>query len=271
MARSLRLAVIGDPISHSRSPAIHTAALRSTGIEGSYVPRRVSVDQVDEVIGDLRRGELDGVNVTMPLKIAIARAVDELSEPARRAGSVNTVVRREDGSLVGHNTDITALQRLWPKGRDLPVLILGAGGAAAAAVQAAAGRSVYVSARRPASVAELAEQVESVELMAVPWGVAVVEAIVLNATPVGMQGEELPPRVVPLAAALIDLAYGPETTPAVRQARSLGIPTVDGLEFLVAQAADAFTLWTGQEAPVESMIQAARNHSSSAAGTPNHP
>lgn len=271
MARPLRLAVIGDPISHSRSPAIHTAALAATGIEGTYIARRVPPEEVDRVVEDLRRGDLDGVNVTMPLKGEISRRMDELTEPARQAGSVNTVVRRDDGTLVGHSTDITALERLWPRDFHHPILVLGAGGAAAASILAATGKSVYVSARRPEAVAEMAEEVDRPDIVAVPWGTAVVEAIVVNATPLGMTGEELPPRLLPLASALIDLAYGPHPTPAVEAGRGLGIPVVDGLEFLVAQAADSFTLWTGREAPVAAMTAAARNHSSTGAGAPNQP
>lgn len=268
MTRPLRLAVIGDPISHSRSPAIHTAALDAVGIEGTYIARRVPSHEVESVIEDLRAGRLDGVNVTMPLKGVAAALVDEITEEARLSGSVNTIVRLPDGRLKGYSTDITALQRLWPSDSD-PVLILGAGGAAAAACLAARGRTVYVSARRAGTVAALADRLQSVEIVEVPWGAAVVEAVVVNATPLGMAGEPLPDRIVPLASALIDLAYGPDVTPAVSEARAAGIPTVDGIEFLVAQAADSFRLWTGREPPTEVMMEAALNPSSRAAEPPN--
>lgn len=265
---ALRLAVIGDPISHSRSPAIHTAALDALGIEGSYRARRTAPGEIEKVIADLRRGDLDGANVTMPLKGLAAALVDDVTSEARRAGSVNTIVRHPNGRLSGHSTDISAMRRLWPLTEERPTLVLGAGGAAAAACLAAPEGALYVSARRPGAVANLADRLQ-MELVAVPWEAAVVEAVVVNATPLGMEGESLPDRIVALAAGLIDLAYGPRPTPAVVTARQAGLPTVDGIEFLVAQAADSFRLWTGRKPPVEAMIRAAQNPSRPEEETPN--
>lgn len=265
---ALRLAVIGDPISHSRSPAIHTAALEALDIEGSYRARRTTPGEVEEVVADLRRGDLDGVNVTMPLKGLAAALVDDVTPEARRAGSVNTIVRHPNGRLSGHSTDISAMRRLWPLTQARPTLVLGAGGAAAAACLAAPDGEIYVGARRPGAVANLADRLQ-MEIVAVPWEAAVVEAVVVNATPLGMQGESLPDRIVALAAGLIDLAYGPGPTPAVEAARRAGLPTVDGIEFLVAQAADSFRLWTGRKPPLEAMIRAAQNPSRPGDETPN--
>lgn len=258
MAPPYRLAVLGDPISHSRSPDIQNAALTALSLDGEYVARRVDGPEMERVVAELRAGDLDGVNVTMPLKGVAAALVDELTEDARQAGSVNTIVRRPDGRLVGHSTDVSAMRRLWPVERPTPVLILGAGGAAAAACLAATGRTLYVSARRPGAVSALSNRL-GLDLMEVPWGCAVAEAVVVNATPLGMEGESLPPRIVPLASGLVDLAYGSTDTPAVESARATGIPTVDGIEFLVAQAADSFRLWTGREAPIDAMVAAVRN------------
>lgn len=268
MAAPLCLAVVGDPISHSKSPAIHNAALAALGIEGTYVARRARGPDMEQVFADLRSGALDGINVTMPLKGVAAALVDELDPDARRAGSVNTVVRQPDGLLLGYSTDTSALRRLWPVDSPSPTHVLGAGGAAAAACLAARGRTLYVSARRPGAVAALGDSL-ALSLVEVPWGSAVVDAVLVNATPLGMHGESLAPRQVRLAAGLIDLAYGDETTPAVTAAREAGIPTVDGIEFLAAQAADAFSLWTGRDAPIDIMVAAARNYSSERPPTPN--
>lgn len=265
---ALRLAVIGDPISHSRSPAIHTAALKALGLEGSYRAWRITPGEIEDVITALRQGDLDGVNVTMPLKGLAAALVDDISPEARRAGSVNTIVRHPNGNLSGHNTDISALRRMWPRTPGHPALVLGAGGAAAAACLAAPEGTVYVSARRAGAVANLADRLQT-ELVALPWETAVVEAVVVNATPVGMKGEALPARTAALSAGLIDLAYGPDPTPAVVAVREAGLPVVDGIEFLVAQAADSFRLWTGREAPLGPMTRAAQNRSSPDAETPN--
>lgn len=267
MPPAFRLAVVGDPIAHSRSPAIHNAAFAALGMDAHYAARQARGPDVEQVMAELRSGELHGVNVTMPLKGVAAALVDELGDDARRAGSVNTIVRRPDGSLVGHSTDISAMRRLWPAPRPSPVLVLGTGGAAAAACLAATGRTLYVSARRPGSVAALADRLD-MDLVEVPWQTAVVESVLVNATPLGMEREPLPPRLVSLASALVDLAYGEGTTPAVEESRRTGTPTVDGLEFLVAQAADSFRLWTGREPPIQAMSDAARNTSSQAVPGP---
>src|SRR5690606_28612887 len=112
VTRPLRLAVIGDPISHSRSPAIHTAALDALGIEGTYTARGVPIHKVYSVIEVLRAGRLVGVYVTMPFKCVAAALVDEITEEAPRSGSGNTIVRLPDGRLKGYSTDITAVQRV---------------------------------------------------------------------------------------------------------------------------------------------------------------
>lgn len=268
VSATLKLAVVGDPISHSLSPDIHRAALEAAGIDGSYTAIQVDSTGMAEIVADIRRGDLDGVNVTMPHKGVAAALVDDLSEEARLARSVNTIVRRPDGTLVGHSTDVTALRRLWPLDTSTPALILGAGGAAAAACLAAGERTLYVSARRPEAVTHLRHQLE-MDLIRVPWGTAVVNATVVNATPVGMAGEALEPRLLELAAALVDLPYGAEETPSIAHARERGLTVVDGLEVLIAQAADSFRLWTGREAPVKPMTAAIRNHSREAGSAPN--
>lgn len=218
----------------------------------------------------MREGEIDGLNVTMPHKAEAARLCDELSDDARRSSSVNTVVRLDDGRLIGHSTDVTALRRLWRRGlpTDHPVLVLGAGGAASAACLAAQGRTIYVSARRREAANELRKGLDR-PIVSVPWGAAVAEAVVVNATPLGMHGEELPPTPLRLAVGLVDLAYGDEITRAVDQARSAGVPVVDGLEVLVAQAADSFRLWTGHEPSLQAMQRGAQNYSRQADSAPN--
>lgn len=261
---------MGDPIDHSRSPGIHTAAFAETGIEGTYVARQIASGQLDAVFEQLRAGALDGINVTMPHKPEAARLCDELSTEALRSSSVNTVVRLDDGRLIGHSTDVTALRRLWGRTlpTDHPVLVLGAGGAASAACLAARGRTIYASARRNGAVDALQNHLDR-PVVSVPWESAVAEAVVVNATPLGMRGESLPSAVLRLAAGLVDLAYGDAATPAVDRARSVGLPVIDGLEVLVAQAVDSFRLWTGREPSFQALHEAARNYSRQADSAPN--
>ncbi len=139
-----------------------------------------------------------------------------------------------------------------------PILILGAGGAAAAAIIGAAGRVVYVAARDMQRAMALIERIGS-RGGVVPLGVGVSGALVVNATPLGMGGERLPDAITTTASGIIDLPYGPSETLTVTGARATGLPYMDGVEFLVLQAAASFEWWTGVPAPIDVMVQAARN------------
>lgn len=252
----MRLCLLGDPVAHSLSPAIHTAALTACGLQGEYTARRVGAVGFAAAIAEIRVGALDGANVTMPHKSAAHATCDAWSSEAERSGAVNTLALR-DGHLMGWNTDVLGLRRLLGDLPRAPVLVLGAGGAAAAALLAV-GPGARVAARRGAAAAAIAARLEATPH---PWGVPLTGATVINATPLGMHGEPLPGGVVREASALVDLAYGPAPTPAVRMAAEHGIAVVDGQAVLVAQAADAFEIWTGMPAPVEVMAAAARTRS----------
>jgi shikimate dehydrogenase len=250
----MRLAVFGDPISHSLSPLLHETALRATGLEGAYAARRVDAVGMEAALAEIRAGELDGGNVTMPHKELAARLCDRLAVAAARAGAVNTLLR-VGGRVIGHNTDIAGIRKAWQvaglpgKG---PVLILGAGGAAAAAALALEGRDLSICARRPAAATSLIAKV-AVAATAIPWGQPVAKASIVNATPIGMRGELLDQEQLEAGAGLFDMAYGPHETPAVRQMSERGLPAADGRLMLLHQAAVAFELWTGRPAPLAEM------------------
>jgi shikimate dehydrogenase len=260
MSAAVRFALLGDPVEHSRSPAIHNAALRSLGLSGSYEVRRTGQAGLHAAIGELRAGVLDGINVTMPLKAMAAAAADRLTKLATESGSVNTL-RFRDGQAEGHSTDAATMKALLDGGRfgaRSPILVLGAGGAAAAILAAIKGRAVYLAARREVSAHELEARV-GYQIAVVPFGAPVAGAVLVNATPLGMLGEHLPPDLLGSASGLIDLAYGPVNPPSTIRARELGLPVVDGIEFLTLQAAESFTWWTGLEAPLDVMLEAAKN------------
>jgi shikimate dehydrogenase len=259
MEKPLRLAVLGDPIDHSRSPAIHNAAMRHLGIEGRYEARRAGSAELSQAVAELRSGSLQGINVTMPLKEEAARLADILSAEASKSGSVNTL-RHRDGSVEGHSTDVIASRLAVSDDRfeaSAPIFILGSGGVAAAVLVGAAGRVVFLSARNLERAASLADRVGA-EVGLVPFGTGVAGALLVNATPVGMSGEPLPKAILRPASGLVDLVYGDEPTATVSQARESGLPVMDGIEFLVLQAVASFEWWTGRLAPVEVMLQAAR-------------
>lgn len=264
--------VIGDPVRHSLSPAIHNAAFAALGLDWVYVALHVPTGKARDAIRGMHALGIDGMNVTMPHKSDVARAVDRLSPAAKALGAVNTVVRVGD-DLVGESTDgegfINALRMdegVEPEGRRF--LVVGAGGAGRAVVKAlgdAGASEVVVAARRTerarscAKLAGRAGRVGSVD-----------EAgevdVVVNATPIGM-GEVIqldksetmpvdPSRLAP-GQLVVDLVYDPLVTPLVAAARANGVAAVNGIGMLIHQAALAFELWTGEEAPLEAMSAAA--------------
>lgn len=250
-----RFALTGNPIAHSLSPAMHTAALRASGLEGSYVLEQCDADGFVEVVDRLRDGRYTGLNVTMPHKGLAYSLCDRLTADGDAAGSVNTL-RAEGGDLVGHSSDVVAFREILEDvGDEGPPVILGSGGAARAALASIEGR-VFVSVRTPAKLDALRESFgDRVER----FSDTVEDYVLINATPLGMHGEELPDRLLAGAVALIDLPYGPARTPAVASGRARGIRVVDGIDFLARQAAVSFTWWTGVPIGVDTMVAAARN------------
>lgn len=258
----MRLVLLGDPVGHSLSPRIHTAALEAAGIDGSYEARKVDAAGLRIAVDEIRYGALDGANVTMPHKQLAFTLCDAIAESALWTGSVNTLTRGA-GNVTGHNTDVAGVRYGFEAGGlpgDTPVLVLGAGGAAAAVLVACADRPVSISARRAEAAAELTA-VTRVAAAVVPWGEPVEGAVVVNATPLGMHGEALPDGVVEAAAGLLEMPYASGTTLAEAAARSLGIPVASGLDMLLGQAFASFELWTGLPAPREAMIEAAQGAS----------
>lgn len=248
-----RLAVLGDPISHSRSPLIQTALLELAGLEGEYIAVRADEKVLTEAVEGMRSDVWNGLNITMPLKGAAARLADRLSPMADRGGSVNTLVR-EGSTIVGHSTDATTFEDLLGPDRfppAAPILILGSGGSAAAALSAIRHREVFVSARRAETADDLSERLGGTPI---GWSTPVPGAVVVNTTPIGMHGESLPPGLLDHASGLIDLPYSDESTPAVTAARDLGLSVTDGHEFLLRQAMGAFRLWTGKDVGLDDLV-----------------
>ena len=226
------------------------------GLDGEYVAKDADQALLATTVAELRDGLIDGMNITMPLKEAAWRLCDRVDEDAGAAGSVNTL--RSRGSAVeGISTDIAAAAEILAREEfnGAPLLILGAGGAAAAIARAGRNRQVHVSARD----LQRARGIEGGAGSFVPFGTGVADAVVFNATPLGMHGEPLPQPVLDGARGLVDLAYGTQPTPGVAAAVAGGIPVVDGLEFLALQAAHSFEWWTGVPAPLDTMLLAAKN------------
>jgi shikimate dehydrogenase len=255
----VRLVLLGDPVDHSRSPAIHAAALSAVGIDGTYEARRAGPGDVAEACSAIRAGRLAGANVTMPLKAVAAGMCDRLSSDAERIAAANTLVAG-DAEVVGENTDVAGLRSLLARfPADSPVVIMGAGSSSAAALLAAAGREVWVVARSSSQAEAMIAQVGVTAGVGEWEGLSPAGGILVNATPLGMRGEPLPAGWDAERIGIIDLPYGDEPTPAVVGARRRNIPVSDGLDVLVAQAAASFELWTGTPAPYDVMERAARS------------
>lgn len=221
---------------------------------GRYRARRVDEDGIRSAAGEMLTGALNGANITMPHKRLAAGLADELGPRARRSGSVNTWVLL-DNRLVGMSTDGDGIRFAWLN-RQLPsvgpILVLGSGGAAAAAMIELEDREMFVSARRLEALEPMVQGL-GVNPRIVPWGTPVEGAVVVNATPLGMHGEDLPDGVVEAGSGLLDMTYGPNPAPATVRASQLGLPHANGLDMLIGQAMSSFRLWTGVTADERAM------------------
>lgn len=269
--------ILGWPVEHSRSPAMHNAAFRARGLDANYVCFPVHPDDVANAVRGLKALGVRGANVTVPHKEAVLPYLDALTPEARATGAVNTIVREVD-RLVGHNTDALGLARsLDDAGVELAgtrAVVVGAGGAARAAVVGLATRGasrITVAARRyeqaQALVLALRDACAPCELYALQLDREVLAdelqetALLVQSTSATLASsadatgfaaslaiEHLPPQ-----ATVVDLVYRPRETTVLARARERGLNTVDGLGMLLHQGALAFELWTHMSAPLEVM------------------
>ncbi|HYU61499.1 MAG TPA: shikimate dehydrogenase [Solirubrobacterales bacterium] len=266
-----RLAVIGQPIAHSRSPAMHTAAFEALGIadDWSYGAIEASPEEFARRTRELAAEGYVGANVTVPHKRAALEIADRASDVAREIGAANTL-SFDSGEIAAENTDGTGLLAALPSApAGMRALVLGAGGAARAAVWALRreGAAVEVWNRTPMRAHELAKSLggEATEAVSTPN-----YDLIVNATSVGMH-ETTPSggvsglKPLPVDAdglhdrqVVVDLVYGSDETALVRAARERGAAVIDGLEVLVHQGAESLRIWTGLTPPLEAMRRAVR-------------
>lgn len=265
--------VVGNPVSHSLSPEMHNAAFKFHRLNAVYIP--FEVKNLDEFIAkfikeETREIELNfkGFSVTVPHKRAIIKHLDSIDETARKIGAVNTV-KIVGGKLHGFNTDaqgfIEPLKNSYGDLNNAKVAVLGAGGAARAAIYALKKEraKVTVFARDVEKARKLAEEFD-IEFAALGARRSALNAydIIVNATPLGTRGamESDTPAVAEQlknAHLVYDLIYNPFETEFLREAKSVGVPTVGGLAMLTAQAMAQFEIWTELDAPMKEMSRAA--------------
>jgi shikimate dehydrogenase len=256
--RTRLAAVIGSPVRHSLSPALHNAAFAAAGLDWRFVAFEVAAGGAREALSAMRTLGIAGFAVTTPHKADIAAAVDEVDDAARSLRSVNTVVRRDDGSTFGASTDgdgfVDSLRAAGVEPDGTTVVVLGAGGAARSIVDAlgrAGARDIAIVNRSEANAAECARLAGCARVGSTA-DVAAAQVLV-NATSVGMgatAGGDLPLDASLLhgGLAVADIVYHPLDTALLRAARAVGAACVDGLGMLVHQACRQQLLWTGTAA-----------------------
>jgi len=264
--------VIGWPVGHSRSPALHGHWLARHQIPGAYVALPVRPEDLEQVLRALPRMGFVGCNVTVPHKEAAFHLVDHVDAAAARLGAVNTIIVRPDGTLEGRNTDgeglVKHLQASAPdwKPADRPVLVLGAGGAARAIVGALADigvTEIRLANRTDARAENLARAFGS-PLKAWPWAHREEAlggcSLVVNTTQFGMAGYDpldLALDRLPADGVVCDIVYSPLETPLLADARARGLVAVDGLGMLLHQARAGFAAWFGVEPVVDEALRQA--------------
>jgi shikimate dehydrogenase len=280
MGSAKRLAVLGDPVSHSRSPAMQNAALRELGLAGEWTYEAIEMPPADfaELTRALPAEGFVGANVTIPHKEAALALAGDASAAATEIGAANTLSFRPGGEIRADNTDAPGLlAALSEPPSGTRALVLGAGGSARAAAWALAsqGATVDVWNRTASRADELVRGIGGalgaggdgplLAPVSADQARAAVYGLIVNCTAVGLAGEKHPFDLLPIEpeslgedVTLVDLVYGHTDTELVVEARRRGARVVDGVEVLVRQGAESLRIWTGMEPPLEAMREAAR-------------
>lgn len=259
--------LLGWPVSHSRSPRLHGFWLQRLGIDGAYVPLPVRPEDFSQVLRALPKMGFAGANVTVPHKEQALALVDEAEPLARRIGAVNTLVVRDDGSVLGLNTDAFGFLRNvmenspWQPS-DGPAVVLGAGGAARAVVAAlteAGVAEIRLVNRSTARAEKLASDLGGPVRVQGWQDMTLADAgLLVNTTSLGMVGQSpliLDLSRLPPMAVVNDIVYAPLVTDLLRAATLRGNPTVDGLGMLLWQAVRGFAAWFGVEPEVDDELR----------------
>ena len=276
--RTQLIGLLGWPVSHSFSPAMHNTAAEALGLNWAYVPLPVAPDAVATAVSGLAALGFRGVNVTVPHKQAVIPLLDELEPGAKAIGAVNTIVVGENGRLTGHNTDwsgfLADLQAHDVSVANRDCLLLGAGGSARAVAYglATSGARVQILARRIEQAEQLVGDLRpylppTAHLTSLPLtqlskaAASATAPLIINSTPLGMTpNEETTPwpdaLPFPQNATVYDLVYNPRHTRLMQQAEASGCQAINGLGMLVQQGAKAFALWTGQQPDTVAMRRA---------------
>ena len=252
--------VVGDPIAHSLSPAIMNAAFRRENVNAVYLALHAKT--LKDLLTCVREIPIHGISVTMPYKEAILAHLDNTDAHTTKIGACNTVVRAQDGKLYGFNTDaagiVRPLERRLNTLEGARILVIGAGGAARAAVFGLKerGSEVYILNRTAAPAKKLAHQARA-RIVKRPDLKKLAFDVIINATPVGMNNvRESPLQEQEINARYVfDMIYDPPETRFLKLAKERGAQIIPGIELFVHQAARQFEIWTGKPAPWDEMLR----------------
>ncbi len=252
--------VAGNPVQHSLSPLMLNTAFRRETVKGVFLA--LQTGKLSDLLQLVREVPISGLAVTMPLKQEILKHLEKTDPLSEKIGACNTVVRSQDGKLYGFNTDVAAVVRPLEKRLNLKgakILVLGAGGAARAAIFGLKdkGAEVFILNRTPQTAQKLAREAKAKTVRRDQLAKASFD-VIINATPSGMRGVK-PACILEAkelnAKLVFDLVYNPIDTPLIRMAREKGIPVITGVEMFVHQGARQFEIWTGKPAPEEEMLR----------------
>ena len=261
-------AVMGDPIEHSKSPAMHNVWFREMSIDATYIPVHVSSESLESAVAGLKTLGASGWNVTIPHKTAIIPYLDELDKLAEKMGAVNTVVRTKEGTLKGYNTDgvgfVRSLEDAVGKShKDKPVLLIGAGGAArgiAFAMQQQGYKNLTIANRTVANAQAIVDEMGTGQAISLTEAEATLAdfCILVQMTSAGLAtgNFSMPFSLDRLTkgAIVADIVYNPLMTPFLQAAEEKGATIVTGLGMFVHQGAIAFEYWLGKSPNTNSMI-----------------
>lgn len=250
--------VAGDPVAHSLSPAIMNVALRRENVNGVYLALHAKT--LKDLLTCVHEIPIHGLSITMPYKESIVSHLDNTDSQTAKIGACNTVVRAQDGKLYGFNTDAVGVVRPLEQRMTLEkakILVLGAGGAARAAVFGLKerGAEVYILNRSAIAAQKLARQARARTIKRPDLKKLSFE-VIINATPVGMTNTRESPLTADEIKAkyLFEMIYEPQETQLVKFAKERGVEVISGVEMLVHQAARQFEIWTGKPAPLDDML-----------------
>lgn len=278
-------ALIGDPVEHSLSPYIQNAAFQHLELDYVYVTFKVGRKELEPAIQGVRSLKIHGLNVTMPLKVAVIQYLDQLDENAKTMGAVNTILNSK-GNLIGCNTDgkgaLMALEEINQSPTNRKIVIFGAGGASRAVSYSLApeAREAVILNRTVKKAEKLAKELASRfgdkvrygKLCRSQIGEELKDAdLLINATSVGMRPNEdetpVDQDLLRPELTVFDLVYDPLETRLLKEAKSVGAKTIEGLTMLIYQGAASFEIWTSKKAPIDVMMRAARGKIKSKLGS----